>query len=87
MKRLRSLLFACLLGAMPFAALAAPVNVNTADAQALSAGLTGVGPKKAEAIVAYRKAHGPFADAADLVKVKGIGAKTLQENRERIVLE
>lgn len=87
MKLLRSLLFACLLGILPLAVLAAPVNVNTADAQTLSAGLTGVGPKKAEAIIAYREAHGPFRDAGELAKVKGIGAKTLEANRERIVLE
>ena len=36
------------------------VNVNTASADALAELLTGIGPKKAEAIVAYREANGPF---------------------------
>ena len=38
---------------------AAPVDINSAEAPALASALKGVGPKKAEAIVAYRKEHGP----------------------------
>jgi len=68
------------------AAMAGPVNVNTADAQTLADELTGVGLKKAQAIVAYREAHGPFDDLADLAEVKGIGTKLLERNRENVKL-
>lgn len=62
------------------------VNVNTASADALSELLNGVGPKKAEAIVAYREANGPFKVVDDLLNVKGIGPATLEKNRDRISL-
>lgn len=60
------------------------VNINTADSATLSSALVGVGPAKAAAIVAYRKAHGPFKAAGDITGVKGIGERTLAENRSRI---
>lgn len=62
------------------------INVNTASADALAELLTGVGPKKAEAIVAYREANGPFKVVDDLLNVKGIGQATLEKNRDRISL-
>lgn len=62
------------------------VNVNSASADALAELLTGVGPKKAEAIVAYREANGPFKVVDDLLNVKGIGQATLDKNRDRISL-
>ena len=60
---------------------AGPVNVNTADAETISAELKGVGLAKARAIVAYRKKHGPFRSADDLSLVKGIGDRTVELNR------
>lgn len=65
---------------------AGPVNINSADAETLAAELTGVGPEKAAAIVAYREANGPFKSAKDLGAVKGIGEKTLENNRDNIVI-
>lgn len=62
------------------------INVNTASADALAEILTGIGPKKAEAIVAYREANGPFKSVDDLLQVKGIGPSTLEKNRDRISL-
>ncbi|GGY72800.1 hypothetical protein GCM10011613_17270 [Cellvibrio zantedeschiae] len=59
------------------------VNINTADAQALTK-LKGVGAKKAEAIVAFRKANGAFKTVDQLADVKGIGAKTVEANRKNI---
>lgn len=64
-----------------------PVNINTADAPALAEGLKGVGLAKAEAIIAYRKANGPFKSAEQLAEVKGIGDKLVQNNRDRIVVK
>lgn len=87
MKNIRPILLALLLS-LPFAVFAAgSVNINTADAQAIASGLTGIGQAKAEAIVAYREANGPFRSVEDLLQVKGIGEKTLESNRERIRLE
>jgi competence protein ComEA len=62
------------------------VDINSADAQTLAEGLNGVGMSKAEAIVAYRDEHGPFASAEDLALVKGIGEKTVEKNRDNIVV-
>ncbi|MFL0796673.1 MAG: helix-hairpin-helix domain-containing protein [Cellvibrionaceae bacterium] len=62
------------------------VNINKADAETLSIVLKGVGIKKAEAIVAYRKKHGKFKQYSDLLAVKGIGEKTLETNKKRIIL-
>lgn len=68
-------------------AFAGPVNINSADALTLSKNLKGVGPSKAQAIVAYRNEHGHFVKAADLAKVKGIGLKTVELNRDVILLD
>lgn len=65
---------------------ATPVNVNTADAKTIAAALDRVGLAKADAIVAYRNAHGPFKSVDELRNVKGIGAKTLAQNRDAIRL-
>ncbi len=70
----------------PFVAIAGPVNVNTADAETISAELQGVGLSKASAIVDYRKSHGPFKSIDDLTLVKGIGARTVEINRANILL-
>lgn len=71
---------------LSLSAFAGPVNINTADAVTLASELTGVGPSKAATIVAYREAHGPFATADDLAKVKGIGDKTVEKNRGNILV-
>lgn len=61
------------------------ININTADAQTLTI-LKGVGPKKAEAIIAWRKANGGFKTIEQFTEVKGIGAATLEKNRKNIRL-
>ena len=75
------ILIASLLFASGWAS-AAPVNVNTADAKTLAKNINGIGPKKAQAIVSYRKLNGPFQSIADLVKVKGIGQKIIDRNKD-----
>jgi len=62
------------------------VNINTADAATIDRVLVNVGPAKADAIVAYRKANGAFRSAEQLALVKGIGLKTVEKNRDRIAL-
>lgn len=49
-----------------------PVNLNTADAEALTA-LPGIGEELAARIVQYREEHGPFETVEDLTEVSGIG--------------
>ena len=68
----------------PLMAFAGPVNVNTADAETISAELKGIGLSKAKAIVEYRKKHGPFKNADELSLVKGIGERTVEMNRADI---
>jgi len=82
--RLFSMAAAFALLAAPTLALAGPVDVNTADAETISAELKGVGLAKAKAIVDYRKKHGPFRSADDLSLVKGIGERTVELNRTDI---
>jgi len=67
-------------------AIAAPVNINTADAKTISEALSGIGQKKAEAIVKYREEKGLFKTAEDLTNVAGIGEKTVEKNKNDILL-
>jgi len=81
---LKSLLLSLALATSAFAA--DQVDINTADAATLAAVLDGVGDAKAEAIIAYREANGPFTSVDQLAEVKGIGLKTIEKNRDRIEL-
>ena len=65
---------------------ATPVNINTADAQSIADALTGIGIKKAEAIVNYRKEKGIFNSTDELVLVNGIGKKLIEKNKTDILL-
>jgi competence protein ComEA len=78
--RLLALLVAC----VPLWAFAGPVDINSANAETISNELEGVGITKAQAIVDYRKKHGPFKSAADLSLVKGIGERTVEINKGNI---
>lgn len=60
------------------------VDINTADAATLDRVLDNVGAVKAEAIVAYREANGPFKSPEQLALVTGIGLKTVERNLDRI---
>ncbi len=54
----------------------AAVNINQADLKMLTK-LPGIGKKKAQAILDYRKANGDFKSLAELKNVKGLGKKAL----------
>lgn len=86
MKALYLLLSLFLLALLPAGGALAQVDINHADARTLAESLDGVGLVKAEAIVAYRNAHGPFRKPEDLARVQGIGAKTVEANRDAIVI-
>ena len=62
------------------------VNINTADVATLDRVLVNVGPVKAQAIVDYRTANGAFRSPEQLAMVKGIGLKTVEANRDRIMV-
>ncbi len=66
--------------------MATPVNINSANAKSIADALTGIGIKKADAIVKYRTEKGAFNAVEDLTNVKGIGQKTLDKNRNDILL-
>jgi competence protein ComEA len=74
-------------GIGPTTASAGPININTADAATLSRELKGIGMKRAEAIVEYRRKFGPFKSADELALVKGIGPAAIQKNRELIRID
>ena len=64
-----------------------PVNINSASAEEIAEALKGVGMSKAAAIVTYRDENGPFKHVDELVNVKGIGLRTVDINREYILLK
>jgi competence protein ComEA len=64
----------------------ARIHINQADIQELVK-LPGIGPVKAAAIVEYRESYGPFRHPDDLLRVKGIGPKTLEKIKPKIQLD
>ena len=62
------------------------ININEASVKELMQ-LNKIGEKSAEKIVAFREQNGPFKAPQDLTKVKGVGSKIFEMNRERIVIE
>lgn len=79
------LILALLVG--PQALMADPVNINTADAETLAAELDGIGPALAAAIVREREENGRFEAPDDITRVRGIGERVLEDNRENIRVE
>ena len=73
------------LTALPAAAAEMPakININTATVDEL-AQLKRVGPAYAARIVEYREQNGPFEKAEDIMKVRGIGSKTWEENKDNL---
>lgn len=67
-------------------AIANLTNVNTAPAAEIEK-LPGVGKKSAAAIVAYRTEKGKFKVPKDLLKVKGIGKKTVAKIQNLVSFE
>lgn len=62
------------------------VSLNRASAEQLQQALSGVGEKKAQAIVEYRNKNGKFSSIEDLQRVKGIGPKLFEKNKARLAL-
>lgn len=62
------------------------VNINTATAEEI-AQLKNIGSTYAVRIVEYRQQNGPFEKPEDILKVKGIGEKTYELNKDKIIVE
>ena len=62
------------------------VNINAATLEELQT-IKGIGKKKAEAILQYRKEHGPFRTKEDLLQVKGIGKKALEAIESQVTFQ
>ncbi len=62
------------------------VNINTADAEALST-LPGIGDAKARSIIAYREENGDFQNIEELMKVPGIKESLFRTIEDRISVE
>ena len=71
---------------LAFAEDSQKININTATVQELTK-LDRVGPAFAQRIIQYREEIGPFQMPEDIMKVKGIGEKTFEANRDRITVE
>jgi len=62
------------------------ININTATLEELQT-IKGIGKKKAEAILQYRKEHGAFRTKEDLLQVKGIGKKALEVIESQVIFQ
>ena len=56
------------------------ININKADAKTLTT-LKGIGKDRAVKIIEYREKNGLFEKIEDLMKVKGIGKKIFEQNK------
>ncbi|MDP8268407.1 MAG: helix-hairpin-helix domain-containing protein [Candidatus Tenebribacter davisii] len=61
------------------------ININTADKNELTK-IKGIGPSKADKIIALRNKIGKFKKKEDLLQVKGIGKKTIEKISDQISL-
>lgn len=62
------------------------VKINTASITEFES-LNGIGSKKAAKIVMFRKTNGCFKSISELEKVKGISTKTINKNKDSLILD
>jgi competence protein ComEA len=72
-------------GITPGDSITGPININTADAEALQT-LKDIGPVTAQKIIDHRTKNGPFQKKEDIKKVEGIGDKTYENLKSHIVI-
>jgi competence ComEA-like helix-hairpin-helix protein len=84
-KTFLALLFFAVLAGAPLAHAAQLININTADKAALAT-LNGIADVKAQAVIDYRAANGPFVKIEDIVNVKGIGPVTFSKIKDFITV-
>lgn len=86
--RALAILITLIVAAAAGTALAAPdepVNVNTATAEQLTE-IPGIGTSLASRIVEFREQNGPFERVDDLLKVRGIGERSLEKLRPYVTV-
>lgn len=66
--------------------LTGKLNINTADEDQLRM-LPGIGPAKAQRVIAYRTKHGKFKRVRDLRRVKGFGYKTVKKLSGHLIVD
>ncbi len=62
------------------------ININTATAKEL-AQLQKVGPKYAVRIIEHRQKYGPFKLTEELMEIPGIGPRTFDRIKDRIIAQ
>ena len=67
------------------ASQARPVDINTADGAAFES-VPGIGKSLSQRILAFREKNGPFESVDDLLKVQGIGEKSIQKLRPYLMV-
>jgi competence protein ComEA len=82
---IKAVLFTLLLSAAAYSIAADPVDINSADKEALMT-VKGVGERRAEAIISYRENYGPFDSIEELMEIEGIGKATVDANRDILVV-
>ncbi len=85
MKLLHTLLLTTIL-MFSASAFAEKININNASAEQIATTMSGIGESKAKAIVDYRGSHGNFKSIQELENVDGIGSKTIERNKDKIIL-
>ena len=82
---MKHLIFPIMLSLIPISALAEPIDLNVASAQEIAETLDGIGRSKAQKIIEYRIRFGPIDTPEELLAIKGIGERTLEKNRAKII--
>ncbi|MFY9801770.1 MAG: helix-hairpin-helix domain-containing protein [Candidatus Acidiferrales bacterium] len=67
------------------ATTAKPVDLNSATVEQLQS-VPGIGPKTAQAIINFREKSGPFRRVEDLLAIKGISRRKLEELRRYVTV-
>lgn len=94
-KKMKAKFFAaalcCLIAALPVQAAksshsnhSSGIDLNTADVNALTKSIKGIGDRRAKAIIKYREAHGKFKSINELASVPGLGKKFVDGNINKL---
>ena len=82
---MKPLLLGLMFSAVSMLGIAESVDLNTATAAEIAKQLHGIGSAKAQKIIEYRQQFGPIDTPEELLVIKGIGEKTLEKNRSRMI--
>lgn len=82
---MKRLLLALVMGFALCGVALAVVNINTATKEELMT-IKGIGEKRAQEIIEYRKKHGNFKSVDDLEKVPGIGPGIMKQIRSQVTV-